>query len=109
MFFCYMGVASVIARIAIGRVCDFECVNAETITQAALYINSAAICLLPQANTYYRLLAYSLVFGLCDGSFGSTINFQIFKCVKRHLTSKAFGFWLGVSSPSFALGPPIAG
>ena len=109
MFFCYMGLASTVARVLIGRVCDFKCVNVQAITQAALYINGAAICLLPQADSYYRLLAYSLVFGFCDGSFGSTMNIQIIGCVKSHLTSKAFGFWLGVTSPSIAAGPPIAG
>ena len=109
MFFCYMGLASTVARILIGRVCDLKCINAQAITQAALYINGAAICLLSRADTYYRLLAYSVVFGFCDGSFGSTVNIQIIRSVKSHLTSKALGFWLGVTSPSFAAGPPIAG
>ncbi|XP_068744579.1 monocarboxylate transporter 12-like isoform X2 [Montipora capricornis] len=109
MFFCYMGLASAVARITTGRVCDLKFITAQAITQGALYIISGAMCLLPFASTYYQLVAYSLVFGFCDGCYGSSINFQVIGCVKSHFTSRAFGLWLGVTSPSMAAGPPIAG
>ena len=109
MFFCYLGLTSTVVRILTGHLCDFKFVNAQVIFQTALYINGAAICLLSRADSYYRLLAYSVVYGFCDGLFASTFNIQIIGSVKSHLTSKAIGFYLGLTSPSLAAGPPIAG
>lgn len=109
ILFCYMGLTSAVARILVGHVCDFKCVKVELITQAAIYINGAAMCVLSRADSYSYFLAYSLVYGFCDGLFGSTVNIQVVGSVKPHLTSKAIGFWLAVTSPSIAAGPPIAG
>lgn len=109
IFFCYIGLTSAVARILVGHVCDFKCVKVELITQAAIYINGAAMCVLSRADSYSYFLAYSLVYGFCDGLFGSTVNIQVVGSVKPHLTSKAIGFWLAVTSPSIAAGPPIAG
>ena len=109
ILFCYIGLTSAVARILVGHVCDFKCVKVELITQAAIYINGVAMCILSRADSYSYFLAYSLVYGFCDGLFGSTVNIQVVGSVKPHLTSKAIGFWLAVTSPSIAAGPPIAG
>ena len=109
IFFCYIGLTSAVARILVGHVCDFKCIKVELITQAAIYINGAAMCFLSRADSYSYFLAYSLVYGFCDGLFGSTVNIQVVGSVKPHLISKAIGFWLAVTSPSIAAGPPIAG
>ena len=109
MFFCYMGLASTVSRICVSRICDSQCINAQTIIQGALLSISAATGLLPFASAYSHIMVYALVFGFCDGCFGGCINFQVIGCVQSHCTSKAFGFWMGVTSPSLAAGPPIAG
>lgn len=105
----YNGLSSIFGKIFFGRLCDFQCVNARYICQAAEFVAGTATILVTLSKSYAVLAAYVVVFGICEGAFISTVITIILTCVPEEQRASAIGWQWLLSSFTLASGPPLVG
>lgn len=109
MLYLGFGLASVIARLVVGKLCDKR-FHAQHIFQVAGFVMGVATLLCPVSSRSYALLMlYFVTFGFAEGSSATPINYLILNCIPDTQRSKSFGFWLFFLSFTMAIGPPFAG
>ena len=90
--------------------CHFKRVEALVVLQVSASLLGITHFLLTVLTTYQLLVMFSVLFGLLDGLFMTSMNIvacSIFKCPEK--SSSAFGMFMMCFSVPFAVGPPIAG
>lgn len=107
--FIFVGLASSIARLVSGRLCNADRVNAVYIYQASLLLASVSTFLLPFATTYWELILYSAAYGLSDGVFITTNGFIVLSCVDAKRRTAAFSINNVLYAVTAAAGGPIVG
>ena len=101
--------SSLFGKIFFGRLCDFHCVNARYVCQAAEFLAGTTTILVTLSKNYAVLAAYNVIFGICQGAFVSSVITVIFTCVPEEQRPSAIGWkWLLISL-TLASGPPVAG
>ena len=85
-------------------------VNPTIVFQVSIFLSGVLYILLPILKTYELLVMFSVLFGLIDGLFLTSlniVNLNIFKCPKK--TSSGFGIMMTCVSVALGAGPPVAG
>ena len=65
--------------------------------------------LLALANSYEWLVAYSVIFGFCDGAMAVLVNIIALTCVDPSKAGSTFGNVLLATSFVTLVGPPLSG
>ncbi|XP_020630410.1 monocarboxylate transporter 3-like [Orbicella faveolata] len=107
--FIYYGLASCIARLISGRLCDFQKVNTFYVYQAAELVLGTTILVVTMASSYAHMIAFVVIYGFCDGLFITTLNVLVITCVSQSQVPFAIGWELQITSIVVAGGPPAAG
>ena len=107
--FIYYGLASCVGRLVTGRLCDFEKVNTFYVYQVAELVVGAGTLLVTLATSYFHMVIFIVIYGLCDGAYITTLNLLLLTCVSPEKVPTALGWQMQVSSFFLASGPPIAG
>ncbi|XP_078351631.1 monocarboxylate transporter 10-like [Oculina patagonica] len=106
--FIFIGLASCLARLMTGRLCNDKRVNPVYIYQACLATAGLAAFLLPFATQYWNLIVFSAIYGLSDGIFITTQCFILLTCVDRKRRTASFCILNLLYSFSAAAGGPVA-
>ncbi|XP_068683362.1 monocarboxylate transporter 8-like [Montipora foliosa] len=107
--FIFIGLASSIARLITGRLCNAKSVNPVHIYQLAMLIACVATFLLPFSTKYWHLILFSTAYGLSDGIFITTSCYILLSCVDTKKRTASFAIGNMIYSLSAAAGGPIAG
>lgn len=105
----FMGINIVLGRFACGFLCSYKRLDNWCIYQALLLVNGVSTMLLTLAQNYEAFVAYSVVFGFCDGAWATVNNIQALTCVDHLRAASAFGFILLAGFVSSMVGPPLSG
>ena len=105
----FYGLASCIARLLAGRVCDLTWVNPHYVFQAGNFIAALSVIFTPLAWSYVNFLVCALFLGLGTGISISTSNLIFLTCVDERRRASAFGLASCLASFSVLSGPPLAG
>ena len=106
----FIGLGTTISRPTSGILCQLKTVKALVVLQVSVLLLGIVYLLLTVLTTYQLLVMFSVLFGLLDGLFMTSMNIvalSIFKCPQK--ASSAFGMFIMCLSVPFAVGPPIAG
>ena len=107
--FIYYGLASCVARLIAGRLCDFQKVNTWYVYQAAELALGTSILVVTMATSYVHMIVFIVFYGFCDGVFSTTLNVLFLTCVSQSQVPFAIGWGLQITSIVVAGGPPVAG
>ena len=107
--FIFIGLASCVARLMTGRLCNSKRVNPVYIYQSCMLTASVASFLLPFTTKYWNLIAFSVIYGLSDGVFITIKCLILLTVVDSKRTTAAFCIHNVVYSFSAAAGGPVAG
>ena len=107
--FIYYGLATAIGRIACGRLCDYQWVRPMYVYQLAEFVVGATVLLVTLGTTYTPLVLYSIVYGLAEGFFITTLNVLLLTSVSETQRAAAVGWQIQLSSVFIVSGPPFAG
>ena len=104
--FTLIGIASSIAWLVSGKLCNEKSVNSVYIYQASVLLAALFVFLLPFSAKYWHLIAFSVAYGLSDGVFATTQNYILLSCVdvKRRTASFAINNAMAATA-----GGPVAG
>ena len=105
----FMGINIVLGRFAAGFLCSIKRLNNWFILQGVLLINGVSTMLLTLTKNYEELVAYSLVFGFCDGAMATVVNITALTCVDPSRATSALGYILMTASLTSVVGPPLSG
>ena len=105
----YYGLASCIARLTAGRVCDLTGINPRFIFQIGSLVAAVSVILLPLASSYTPFVLCSCFFGLGAGMSMTTTNLILLTCVDAERRASAFGLANFLSSFSVLSSPPLVG
>ena len=105
----YFGLASCIARLVAGCVCDLTRVNPRYIFQVGSLITAVSVILLPLANSQTRFILCSVSFGVGNGITLTSMNVVLLNCVEAKRRASAFGLANFLSSFSVLSFPPLIG
>ena len=106
----FISTGSLIARIVVGRVSGFRGISRITLCLVTFLVECLAITLCTLATNYPSLVAFSLVFGACDGSFVLLIAIVVDDVfLDKNQAMKAMGQLFQVMAVPYALGAPLAG
>ena len=105
----YFGLASFIARLAAGCVCDLTRVNPRYVFQVGSLITAVSVILLPLANSQTRFILCSVFFGVGNGITLTSMNVVLLNCVEAKRRASAFGLANFLSSFSVLSSPPLIG
>ena len=105
----FMGINIVLGRFAGGFLCSIKRLDNWFILQGVLLINGVSTMLLTLAKNYEELVAYSVVFGFCDGAMATVFNITALTCVDPPRAASAFGYLLLCQSVASLVGPPLSG
>ena len=104
----YYGGCSTIGRLLAGILCHHRRVNAFYVFQAAEFVVGLGTILVTLSTTYKALVIYSIVFGLGDGFFFTSLNVAILT-VSPLKTAAVLGWEMTLVAFFLASGPPLAG
>ena len=107
--FVYYGLASCAGRLLSGRLCDFKKVNTFYVYQASELVVGTLILVVTMASSYVHVIAFSVIYGFCDGVFVTTLNVLLMTCVSPQKVAAAISWHMQISSFFSASGPPVAG
>ncbi|XP_068731027.1 monocarboxylate transporter 10-like [Montipora capricornis] len=107
--FIFIGLASSIARVITGRLCNEKSVNPVHLNQVSMLIACVATFLLPFSTKYWHLIVFSTAYGLSDGIFITTQCYIPLSCVDIKRRTASFAITNVLYSISAAAGGPIAG
>ncbi|XP_032221638.2 monocarboxylate transporter 10 isoform X1 [Nematostella vectensis] len=106
----YMGAATVIARLITGPLCDSPRINVSYINLSTQVLAAISVMLLTQATSYAHLIAFSVVSGLADGAFRTTITIIFVDAGgSRDKAAIAYSQAVTVTAIFQGAGPPVAG
>lgn len=105
----YYGLSSSIARVLAGRICDIKLINSFYVYQSVEFIVGLSSILVTLAKDYAALIVFMVVYGICDGTFVTTLNVILMTCVDTDKRPASLGWNMQVTSIFLASGPPIAG
>ena len=77
--------------------------------QLAEFVVGATVLLVTLGTTYTPLVLYSIVYGLAEGCFITTLNVLILTSVSEAQRAAAVGWQMQLSSVFIVSGPPFAG
>ena len=103
------GLASLIMRPLIGRLCDVTRLTPGFVLQVATFGSGAAALLLPLATRYDHFVAYFVVYGIADGATGTACVLAMMSCLRPADRSLGFGIMQTSSCVNGMIGPVIAG
>ena len=109
LLFIYIGLASSVARIITGKLCNNKKVNPVFIHQACMLLASLSAFLLPYATKYRYLIGFSVVYGISDGVFAASQNIIVLSCVDSKRITASFCTNNFLYAFTAAAGGPIAG
>jgi len=104
-----IGITSGLSSILSGKLADAEWVSEIKLQQAAFTIEGIATICIPLAKSFEALIAITLVMGVCNGVIACLIGPIAFRIVGPRDVSQAIGFYFGILSIPFTVGPPLAG
>lgn len=107
--FILFGLSSSIARIATGRICDVAWVNTIYIYQFGVIVDGFAIVVLPVIRKYTAFQVFSVVYGLADGIFITTMNSLLMFSVDEERRAAGLGLGNTLLSLGIVAGSPFAG
>ena len=107
--FIFIGLASCVARLMTGRLCNNKRVNPVYVYQSCMVTAGVAAFLLPFTTKYWNLIVFSVVYGLSDGVFITIKCLILLTVVDSKRTTAAFCIHNVVYSFSAAAGGPVAG
>lgn len=107
--FIFIGLASSLARVVTGRLCDTSRVNAIYVHQFGDLLVGIATIVLPLLKGYTGILLFAIVYGIGDGIFVTTMNSLLLFTVDEKRRAAAFGMGSNICSLGIAGGPPLAG
>ena len=105
----FMGINIVLGRFVSGFLCSIKRLDNWFILQGMAITNGVSTMLLALANSYEWLVAYSVIFGFCDGAMGVLVNIIALTCVDPSKAGSAFGNVLLATSLVTLVGPPLSG
>lgn len=105
----FMGINIVLGRFVSGFLCSIKRLDNWFILQGMAITNGVSTMLLALANSYEWLVAYSVIFGFCDGAMGVLVNIIALTCVDPSKAGSAFGNVLLATSVVTLVGPPLSG
>ena len=107
--FIFIGLASSIARLISGRVCNDPRVNPVFVYQSSLLLAGVSAFLLPFATKYWALVVFSIAYGLSDGIFITLRVLILLSCVDNTRVTASFCIQNTLYALLAATGGPIAG
>ena len=107
--FIFIGLASSLARVVAGRLCDTSRVNAIYVNQFGDLLVGTATIVLPLIKSYTGILLFAVVYGVGDGIFTTTMNSLLLFTVDEKRRAAALGLGSNILSLGIAGGPPLAG
>ena len=107
--FIFVGLASSIARLVSGRLCNEKRVNPIYIYQTSMLVAALSAFMLPFSSKYWHLIAFSAAYGLSDGAFITTQCYILLSCVDIKRQTACFCIANALYSLSATAGGPIAG
>lgn len=105
----YSGVASLLARPAIGRLNDFSSLKMIYIYSVASGLLGLFTLLLPMATTNVHFISYFVVYGLVDGTLGSGLSIAVLYSLPERLRPLGFGVFQSMTCVVAACGPALGG
>lgn len=105
----YSGVTSLLVRPVIGRLCDFEKIQAHSLFQIAAVAEGIATLLLPLTKRYIYFVLYFLLYGCTDGAMFSAMCVACMFCFKGTQRNRGFGFYQSITNIVSAFGPALGG
>ena len=107
--FIFIGLASSVARLMTGRLCNNKRVNPVYVYQSCMVTASLAAFMLPFTTKYWSLIVFSVIYGMSDGVFITSQCFILLTVVDSKRTTAAFCIYNVLSSFPSAAGGPVAG
>ena len=107
--FIFIGLASSLARVVTGRLCDASRVNVIYVHQFGDLLLGIATIVLPLLKSYTGFLMFAVVYGVCDGIFITTMNSLLLFTVDEKRRAVALGMGSNIISLGIVGGPPLAG
>ena len=107
--FIFIGLASSIARLVSGRLCNKKAVNPVYIYQASMLLAGLSAFGLPFSTQYWHLIAFSVAYGISDGVFIATGCYITLSCVDSKRVTASFCINNTIYALAAASGGPIAG
>ena len=108
--FIFIGLASSLARIITGKLCNIKKVNSIFIYQASMLLAALSTLLLQFAATkYWLLIVFSFIYGFSDGIFMTSPVYTQLTCVDAKRVTASFCTSNVLYSIAAAAGSPIAG
>lgn len=104
-----IGITSGVGRLVFGFIADLKGVNRIYLQQISFVLMGVLTMLMPVAETFWQLLAISLMMGVMDGCFISLLGPIAYDICGPSGATQAIGFLLGLCSIPLTVGPPIAG
>lgn len=105
----FMGINIVLGRFVSGFLCSIKRLDNWFILQGMAITNGVSTMLLALANSYEWLVAYSVIFGFCDGAMAVLVNIIALTCVDPSKAGSTFGNVLLATSLVILVGPPLSG
>jgi len=107
--FIFIGLASSVARIVVGRLCDISWVNTIYVYQFGDLLVGFMTIALPLIKGYTGILVFAVVYGVGDGIFITTMNSLLMFTVDEKRRAAALGLGSCLLSLGIAGGAPLAG
>ena len=108
--FIFIGLASSLARIITGKLCNNKKVNSIFTYQASMLLAALSVFLLQFAATkYWLLIVFSFIYGFSDGIFMTSAVYTQLTCVDAKRVTASFCTSNVLYSIAAAAGSPIAG
>ena len=99
--FIFIGLASSLARVVTGRLCDASRVNAMYVHQFGDLLVGIATIVLPLLKSYTGFLLFAVVYGVGDGIFITTMNSLLLFTVDEKRRAAALGIGSNIISLVF--------
>ena len=93
----------------VGRLCDIPCVNAVYVHQFGDLLVAFMTLALPLLRSYMGIFAFTVVYGIGDGIFVTTMNSLLLFTVDEKRRAAALGLGSCLLALGVAGGPPLAG
>ena len=107
--FLFIGLASSIARLVSGKLCNKKAVNPVYFYQASMLLAGLSALGLPFSAKYWHLVAFSFAYGLSDGVATVSSSYIMLSCVDSKRITASFCINNMLYSFPAAAGGPIAG
>lgn len=107
--FIFIGVASSVARVVSGRLCDLPCIKTIYVYQFGVLLVGFMTVALPWMKNYTGILVFAVFYGVGDGMFVTTTTSLLMFTLDEKDRAAAVGLGSSLLSIGIAGGPPLAG